>query len=57
MERYFNVKRIIAMCIAASFVAGCGVDGEPTRPEPGAARDTSGPSISISGRAEVGITG
>ncbi|WP_243144894.1 argininosuccinate lyase [Litoreibacter roseus] len=51
------MKRIIAMCIAASFVAGCGVDGEPTRPEPGAARDTSGPSISISGRAEVGITG
>ncbi len=47
--------RVLAI-LAVLVLAGCGADGEPERPEKNA---QSGPgfSLSITGKAEVGITG
>lgn len=46
------MRQGIAVLLVFGF-AGCGVDGEPSFPEP---KDEKQTKISISGRAEVGAT-
>ena len=43
------MNRIILLTLATLLTA-CGVDGEPTTPEP-----KTKPGISITGRAEIGV--
>jgi hypothetical protein len=45
------MKYLIALTTVA-MVAACGIDGEPSTPEPEAATKTG---ITITGRAEVGV--
>jgi len=44
--------RLLAAALVLTALAACGVDGEPERPEP---RPAS--AISVSGTAEIGISG
>ena len=46
------MTRIAFALLGVAFLAACGVDGAPTRPEP---RPAVG--LTISGTAEIGITG
>ena len=46
------MTRLIPALMVAALLAGCGVDGAPTRPEQ---RPAAG--VSLSGTAEIGITG
>jgi hypothetical protein len=43
------------MIIAVLFLAACGVDGEPIKPEP-RPEATPKPGFSLTGRAEVGVS-
>lgn len=45
------MKYVIALTMAA-MLAACGIDGEPSTPEPVAATKTG---VTITGRAEVGV--
>lgn len=36
-------------------LAGCGVDGPPTRPAPGLSSDTPPPGVHVSGEARIGV--
>lgn len=47
------MKQILILTCAAALLAACGVDGEPTPPEPKA---STKPGIAITGRAEVGVS-
>ena len=51
-------KAALALC-ALAFLAGCGVDGAPVRPDPVQveASRSSGISVGISGTASIGIKG
>lgn len=46
--------RFLAICAALSVLAGCGVDGAPTRPEK---KQGTPFGITLTGTAEIGITG
>ncbi|SFR33077.1 argininosuccinate lyase [Litoreibacter janthinus] len=46
------MKYTITLVAAALMLAACGIDGEPSTPEPAAKSKTG---ISITGRAEVGV--
>jgi|AntRauMFilla1563_2_1112583.scaffolds.fasta_scaffold233815_2 hypothetical protein len=46
------MKRLITLAMLTGFLAACGVDGEPTPPEPHAQT-----GLTITGTAEIGIAG
>ena len=46
------MKQIILPFAALFALAACGVDGEPSAPEP---KTSAKPGISITGRAEIGV--
>jgi uncharacterized lipoprotein YajG len=50
------MTRLTLFALASvAFLAGCGADGEPTPPEP--SEDKPAIGLSITGKAEIGITG
>ena len=46
------MKQIVSMLAALVALTACGVDGEPSAPEP---KVSAKPGISITGRAEIGV--
>ncbi|WP_179379104.1 argininosuccinate lyase [Jannaschia marina] len=49
------MTRALTALVLTALLAACGVDGEPVPPSEAAAEQTSGPGLTISGSAEVGI--